>query len=259
MRIDVTYDDGLIECHRTEGETSLSSDALSPTGKSSSNDRALASMLSLRLDLLESEGLRVDVWRWGTVVDADTRTVDGIPELTLEAGRIWRVVPPELMAKVVAIDVDGVRRVERQLGFLVDLTRFRDARRMWVGSGSGGSVIDQVVALHERIRAARPEWDDGRICEEYGYPVEAYRAIASAQRSGGDDGQEADVRALVEGYLAEHPDAIATDVMDALGLTSEEVSEVWRKVRGKPSIDAPNSPRDDSVGRGLGLVPLESM
>lgn len=199
MRIDVTYDDGLIECHRTEGETALSSDALSPTGKSSGNDRALASMLSLRLDLLESEGLRVDVWRWGTVLDADTRAVDGIPELTLEAGRVWRVVPPELMAKVVAIDVDGVRRVERQLGFLVDLTRFRDARRMWVGSGSGGSVIDQVVALHERIRAARPEWDDGLICEEYGYPVEAYRAVASAQRSGGDDGQEADVRALVEG------------------------------------------------------------
>lgn len=227
MRIDVTYDDGLIECHRTEGETSLSSDALSPTGKSSVSDRALASMLSLRLDLLESEGLRVDVWRWGTMVDADTRAVDGIPELALEAGRVWRVVPPELMAKVVAIDVDGVRRVERQFGSLVDLTRFRDARRMWVGSGSGGSVVDQVVALHERIRMAHPGWDDARVCEEYGYPVGAYRAIAAAQRSGEDDGLGADMRGLVESYLAEHPDAIAVDVMDALGLSADEVAEVW--------------------------------
>ena len=177
----------------------------------------------------------------------------------LEAGRVWRVVPPEHMAKVVAIDVDGVMRVERQLGFLVDLTRFRDARRMWVGSGPGGSVIDQVVTLHERIRAARPERDDGQICEEYGYPVEAYRAIASAQRSGGDDGHVTDVRSLVEGYLTEHPDAIATDVMDELGLTADEVSEVWRETSGKSSLGAPRPPHGDPVEWGSGLASLEDM
>ena len=207
--------------------------------------------MAVRLDLLESEGLRVDVWWWGT--DRESGTVPkstGLPELSFEPGRTWRVVSPELMGKVVAVDIDGVRRVERQEGFLVDLTRFRDAQRFWLGSRQTDAVVDQVVALHERIRQAHPSWDDGRVCAEYGYRPEAYRAIAAAQRTTSNETQVDDVRHLVEGYLADHPGAIAAEAMDALGVSSEELAAVWGGAGGRRGLGPSPSNGDDLPGAG---------
>ena len=224
MRIEVTYEDGLVEMHRTEGESSLTSDALVRTDRPGRREGALGTMFAVRLDLLGSEGLRVDVWWWGT--DRDTGTAPGscgLPELIFEPGRTWRVVSPELMDKVVAVDIDGVRRVERQGGYLVDLTRFRNAQRFWLGTSQADAVIDQVVSLHERIRQAHSSWDDCRICAEYGYPPEAYRAIAATQRTLASDLQVDDVRKLTEGYLSGQPDAISAEAMGALDMSLEEL------------------------------------
>ena len=257
MRIEVTYEDGLVEMHRTEGESALSSDALVRVDQTIRRQRALGTTLAVRLDLLESEGLRVDVWWWGTDRDPGASSGSrGLPELSFEPGRTWRIVSPELMAKVVAVDIDGVRRVERQEGFLVDLTRFRDAQRFWLGSRQTDAVVDQVVALHERIRQAHPSWDDGRVCAEYGYQPEAYRAIAAAQRSSANKGRVDDVRRLVEGYLSEHPGAIAVEVMDALGISSEEIAEVWEDAVGGREADQGASECASSTDIGL-LVDLD--
>lgn len=257
MRIEVTYEDGLVEMHRTEGESSLTSDALVRTDRPGRREGAFGTMLAVRLDLLESEGLRVDVWWWGTDRESGTAPKStGLPELSFEPGRTWRVVSPELMGKVVAVDIDGVRRVERQEGFLVDLTRFRDAQRFWVGSRQSDAVVDQVVALHERVRQAHPSWDDGRICAEYGYRPEAYRAIAAAQRTSANGGQVDDVRHLVEGYLSEHPGAGVGEVMDALAVSSDELAEVWKEVGGSDAVGMEAPGREASLDVGL-LVDLD--
>ena len=219
------------------------------TDRPGRHEGALGTMMAVRLDLLRSEGLRVDVWWWGTDRDSGTAPGSrGLPELSFEPGRTWRIVSPELMAKVVAVDIDGVRRVERQEGFLVDLTRFRDAQRFWLGTRQVDAVVDQVVALHERIRQAHPSWDDGRVCAEYGYPLDAYRAIAAAQRTFVNDSQVGDVKRLVEGYLADHPGAIAAEAMDALGVSSEELAEVWEAVGGNTArlgVSGVEAPSDD--------------
>ena len=256
MRIEVTYDDGLVEMHRTEGESALTSDALVRTDRPGRHEGALGTTLAVRLDLLESEGLRVDVWWWGTDRDPGASPGSrGLPELSFEPGRTWRVVSPELMTKVTSVDIDGVRRVERQEGFLVDLTRFRDAQRFWLGTRQADAIVDQVVALHERIRQAHPSWDDGRVCAEYGYPPEAYRAIAAAQRASTNDSQADDVRHLVEGYLADHPGAIAAEVMDALDVSSEELAGVWEGAGGRRGLGPSPSDGDDlpNAGRLLEL------
>jgi hypothetical protein len=257
VRIEVTYDDGLVEMHRTDGESALTSDALVRADRPGRREGALGTMMAVRLDLLESEGLRVDVWWWGTDRDPGASPGSrGLPELSFEPGRTWRVVSPELMTKVTSVDIDGVRRVERQEGFLVDLTRFRDAQRFWLGSRQADAVVDQVVALHERIRQAHPSWDDGRVCAEYGYRPEAYRSIAAAHRTSASEGQVDDVRHLVEGYRSEHPGAGVGEVMDALAVSSEELSEVWKEVGGSDTVDIEASDREALLDVGL-LVDLD--
>lgn len=257
MRIEVTYEDGLVEMHRTEGESSITSDALVRTDRPGRREGALGTMLAVRLDLLESEGLRVDVWWWGTDRGSGAAPKStGLPELSFEPGRTWRVISPELMDKVVAVDIDGVRRVERQEGFLVDLTRFRDAQRFWLGSRNTDAVVDQVVALHDRIRQAHPSWDDGRVCAEYGYRLEAYRAIAAAQRSSSNEAQVDNAGRLLEGYLSEHPGAGVGDVMDALGVSSEELAQVWENAGGGNTMGTEASERKALLDGGL-LVDLD--
>lgn len=257
MRIEVTYEDGLVEMHRTEGESALSSDSLARVDQTIRRQSALGTTLAVRLDLLESEGLRVDVWWWGTDRGYGTTSGPGaLPDLSFEPGRTWRVVSPEAMRKVVAVDIDGVRRLERQQGFLIDLTRFRDAQRFWLGTRQFDAVVDQVVALHERIRQAHPSWDDGRVCAEYGYPPDAYRAVAAAQRTSANEGQADDVRHLVEGYLSEHPGAGVGEVMDALAVSSEELAEVWKDVGGSDTVGMEAPDREAPMDVGL-LVDLD--
>jgi hypothetical protein len=181
MRIDVTYSSGLVESYRTEGESGVTANALAGAPDRGRGETSAAVLLRLRLDRLEQDGLRVDIYWYGTAVDDLTRTtatgdfgVDEVPELCLELGRVWRILGPDDMAGVRSVDVDGRRRLARIAGELVCLDLLDDRERYWVGSSGGEALVERVARIHGAIREANPSWDDERVAAEYGFPLGAY-------------------------------------------------------------------------------------
>lgn len=234
MRVEVAYEDGLIEVFRTEGESALTSASLLGREGRAAGSSVPAALLRVRLDLLESEGLRVDLWWYGPGGGPGAPTtpmgsfgVEEAPELTLEDGRVWRLVPPSEIGRVISVEVDGTRVAERQAGHLVDLVRLESQTRFWLGDTAGSSVVDRVNALHERIRQAHPDWDDGRVAAEYGYPVEAYRAVAAR----GGPGEGADAVAHLADWVRDHPGATAGDALSDPGVPDGAVTAHWAEAR----------------------------
>jgi len=232
MRIDVTYSSGLVESYRTEGESGVTANALAGAPDRGRGETSAAVLLRLRLDRLEQDGLRVDIYWYGTAVDDLTRTtatgdfgVDEVPELCLELGRVWRILGPDDMAGVRSVDVDGRRRLARIAGELVCLDLLDDRERYWVGSSGGEALVERVARIHGAIREANPSWDDERVAAEYGFPLGAYRAVAASRHASGGGGDDLPSRLLR--YLEDNPEASVGEASDALGANADELREIW--------------------------------
>ena len=265
MRIEVAYSSGLVELYRTEGESGLTSNALAGAPDRQRGETSAAVLLRLRLDRLEQDGLRVDMYWYGTTVDDLTgRTATGdfgadeVPELCLELGRVWRILDAGEMGGVTSIDIDGRRRVERVGGKLVNLDRLVDLQRYLVGRQGGESLVDQVVAAHEAIRRGHPSWDDARVAAEYGFPVEAYRSVKAAwSRRGGAEAGES-LRDRLVGFLRDNPDAGVGEAIDALGVTADAIRPLWAAAKSEAGVEDKRALRPDESG-SEGLADLSSL
>ncbi len=196
MRIDVLYADGLRESYATASESALTANSIVGAPLCSAGTTALAAMLRPRLDLVESEGLRVDVYWYSTAVDAGTaRTetdefgIDELANLNLEPGRVWQILPPEDMVEVEEVDIDGSCALRRVGPDLTDMARLGRELDALAGAMPGSSLADRVDTLFEAERRAWPGLDEEGLLARMGVTkgsldwARAYRSKVPVKKS----------------------------------------------------------------------------
>ena len=198
MRIDVLYADGLRESYATASESALTANSIVGAPLCSTGTTALAAMLRPRLDLVESEGLRVDVYWYSTAVDAGTaRTetdefgIDELANLNLEPGRVWQILPPEDMVEIAAVAVAGACALRRMGPDLADMGRLRRELDTLAGAMPGSSLVDRVAVLFDAERRAWPALDEERLLARMGVSaasLEWVRAVREERTDGGSEG-----------------------------------------------------------------------
>lgn len=180
MRIDVVYFDRpprVIETSN-EGMLSASTVANAPEWRGAGLS-VVGAMLRPRTDLLAGgEGLRVELCAWSAATDEwheDAAILDfgyesQVPRLQLHVFRVWEVLPPEDVAHVTSIDIDGRIHVRRIGGRLLDLTAYERVEEVLLSRTEVGDLpLDQrVLLVHDRMRRANPGMDDDQVGESYG-------------------------------------------------------------------------------------------
>ncbi|MEE1274444.1 MAG: hypothetical protein UHI81_08075 [Olegusella sp.] len=198
MRIDVLYADGLRESYATASESALTANSIVGAPLCSVGTTALAAMLRPRLDLVGSEGLRVDVYWYSTAVDAGTaRTetdefgIDELANLNLEPGRVWQILPPEDMVEVEEVDIDGSCALRRVGPDLADMARLGRELDTLAGAMPGSPLVDRVAALFDAERRAWPSLDEERLLARMGVSeasLEWVRTVREERTDGGSEG-----------------------------------------------------------------------
>lgn len=198
MRIDVLYADGLRESYATASESALTANSIVGAPLCSTGTTALAAMLRPRLDLVESEGLRVDVYWYSTAVDAGTaRTetdefgIDELANLNLEPGRIWQILPPEDMVEVEEVDIDGACALRRMGPDLADMGKLRRELDTLAGAMPGSSLVDRVAVLFDAERRAWPALDEEGLIARMGVSrasLEWVQTVREERTDGGSEG-----------------------------------------------------------------------
>lgn len=233
MKVSISYRNGLGEVYKSDSESSVSADALSSPRKG----MALAALFRVRLDLLETQGLRIDIYWYTTEVDSQTNIVPvddfsenpiDIPAIGLSKGRIWQILDPEDLENVQSIDIDDKWHIERYDDILVNDTLFKKQREYWLGKKAEDDAMGlQVTDLHARIRQAHPTWSDAEIAASYGFPRSLWlKQVASASdqvASGERDGSGDFYRMLVD-ERRRFPGRSLVETLDALNSQGEIVS-----------------------------------
>ena len=237
----IRYEDGSGEDISTSDATTIDAFRADFRDGRSAN---LATRFVPRLDLLGSgEGLRIDVYWYDVREDSQTTTTlvreygRQVSDLSLEERRVWYVIPPEKVARVVSLDIDGFWTMQRMFGSLVDMGRFAAERRSWLGSGASGKpLVIQVVDLHEAIRFSSQgmrggEWDDERIAASYGWPVEAYERVLAARQGECKDGpmgaSPPNYAAAVARWRARNRGGTMAGAYRALPFTMDTIKAAW--------------------------------
>ena len=146
--------------------------------------------LDLRLDLLEAEGLRLDVYWYNSVVDEQTvKTIDAdvhasreIPLAGREAGRFIRLIALKELDDIAKIAVDGEVVVWRQDDCLINAIKFT-TQEMICCSGENTSINARVLEIYHYLRNIYPERTDEEICQMFGYPSVAFQKILLAEQA----------------------------------------------------------------------------
>lgn len=181
MRIDVAYDDRPPRIIETSGEAMLSSSTVANAPEwRGAGLPVTAVMLRPRTDLLSrpDSGLSIELCAWSAAGDgrggaasiSDFGHVMEAHRLQFHVFRTWEVLPPEDVAHVVDIAIDGRVHVCRLGGRLLDLTCYeRQEERLLSRSEMGAHPLDQrVLLVHERLRRERPGMTDAEAAASYG-------------------------------------------------------------------------------------------
>lgn len=240
MIVVVTYLEGAPELYKTSDEPGVGSDIF----RQVYGGNSMAVLYKPRLDLLETEGLRIDIWWYSADVDEGTRKTlvnefgkKEVYNLNLQVGKVWHILGPEDMPAVESINIDNRWFVNRRGGVLVSETLFKQKLRHYCGARMEEAAwSDQVVALHETIRAQHPDWDDGRIANSYGYPKSAWAEAASGERNANvlDDGHKTKTNytEMVKQARREHPTFSKLAVFNLLNaegtvIDLKDMNETW--------------------------------
>lgn len=241
MVITISYTEGAPELYKTSDEPMLSSDVI---GKAFGGVSA-AVLYKPRLDLLETEGLRIDIWWYSAIPDARTPTTRAdefgwegdVFNLGLQVGRVWHILDADDLAGVESINIDNRWFVNRRGACLVNETLFRQKLRHYCGARMEEAAwCDQVTALHESIRQQHPDWDDGRIANSYGYPKAAWVEAVAGERKAHmlDEGHKGSTNytEMVKNARREHPSWSKMEIFNLLNgegpaLSLEDMNETW--------------------------------
>lgn len=253
MNIVVRYANGMVEEFDTNALTSPD-----PFRGSSGDFQAnICTDVQVRLDLLEAEGLRIDVYWYDTLADRLTRRVRLGPDGTSAevdgdgggAGLVTGVLNRQLAGVLYVIDraeledideveIDGKVALRKVAGGLVDQILFDKQVACYMGRRTDDSMVDLIQQLHERVRAAHQDWDDGEIAASYGIGLGTYLRFCGAKaaldelESHHADSEERLARACAAA-LAEDPSVAPAGVAELTGASVSEVMRVWERARGR--------------------------
>lgn len=192
MRITVNYTNGKIDVFDTNNLTDI--------GALFSRDPLITTEMTLRFDLLETEGLLLEVLAYTLTEDDLTATIDDeelgvpLPCAGREAGCFVRLVSPHELSSVLSIIVDGTSVVWRHGEHLINGVRFHHQEALCLSSSSLLSANAKAIALFDYLKKSNPALPDEEITALFGYPYRAYREILLAEASQGEsvEGKESE-------------------------------------------------------------------
>lgn len=173
MRIVVYYLEGKVSEFNTETFTTMEPFASEGEGSN------ITSEFDLRLDLLEQQGLVLEVYWYSTIVDQyTTATKDSESNRTVyyagrEPGRFVRLVSVEELLGVAKISVDGEKVVFRQGGEMINAIKFANQEVQCYSDAVTTSMNEKAVRLFDYLRRAYPLDTDEEICQRFGYSLKA--------------------------------------------------------------------------------------
>lgn len=193
MQIVVYYQSGKLDVFSTDSFT-----ANEPWARHGLN---LATELTVRLDLLDDEGLIVDMyWYDGSdagdaveTADDDTRTV--IRHALRRQARRIRLVSQEELEHIAQITIDGELAVWRQGGYLVNGVMFKNQELLCFSNDSVTSMNRRASSVFEYLKNANPGVSEETLSAMMGYPLGAMQQIkadevANSEEDGGDGSDE---------------------------------------------------------------------
>lgn len=264
MRIDVTYAGGASRIIQTGGETMLSASVMANAPEWREDALPVAAvMLRPRTDLLAdgAHGLTVEICAWSAADQGSIATLADfgseveVPRLAYHVFRVWEVLPPEELAHVVEIEIDGRIHVRRVVGRLLDVTAYERIEATVLSSVERGEhdLGERVLLVHEHLRSANPGLSDAQVGDMYGLDTALFDYATSmgethVKETLVDDGL-GDVVSSIEGAgsyearidavmnaMLDHPDLTAEALGRAVALRSAEacdVDELWVEAEGR--------------------------
>lgn len=173
MRIAVYYLNGKVSEFNTETFTTTEPFAEEAAGAN------VTSEFDLRLDLLEAQGLVLEVYWYSTVVDHYTTSTKDEPSgrtvfyAGREPGRFIRLVSAAELFGVAKISVDGETVVFRQGGEMINAIKFTNQEVQCYSDAATASMNEKAVRLFDYLRRAYPLDTDEEISQRFGYPLRA--------------------------------------------------------------------------------------
>lgn len=190
MQIIVYYQNGKLDVFSTDNFT-----ANEPWAKQGLN---LATELTVRLDLLDDEGLIIDLYWYdgseaGNAVetpDDDTRTV--IRHALRRQGRRIRLVSQEELEHIAQITIDGELAVWRQGGYLINGVMFKNQELLCFSNDSVTSMNRRASSVFEYLKNANPGISEETLSAMMGYPLGAMRQIKDAEAANSEEDDDDD-------------------------------------------------------------------
>lgn len=141
----------------------------------------------LRLDLLEAEGLVVDVFWYDSSdssegvesVDADTSAV--IKHAMRRTGRRIRLVSLDELAEIAQITIDDELAVWRQGEYLINGIKFKNQEILCFSNDNITGINRRASAVFEYLKNANPKLEPDKISAMMGYPLKAIEELQEAE------------------------------------------------------------------------------
>lgn len=192
MLIGIEYKDGRVKEFDPNAYTS--NEAMVGVDRSAKN---AVTEFDLRLDRLEEDGLRLNIFWHDTTKKKSTVTLDGVlnengqlAEIDVASRRpgcTIMVANKSALEQISSIRVHyagGGEQVAWRQGsgdWLIKGTLFNAQRVLSYTDATTTSINAQAVSVFRYLRAAHPTLSDAEICEMMGYPEEAYREIRAEE------------------------------------------------------------------------------
>lgn len=176
MRVEIDYSDGRLGLFDTANLV-----AGQPFGGS-----CIAAELVLRLDMVEREGICLDVHHYD--ISEEGGGVD-VPFADRVMGRRVCLAEPGELEGIESVSVDGRVVAWKQAGCFVDGARFERAQRLWYSESPSACDNYKACRIYDYLEASRPDLRDDpeAICSLFGYPVEAFMDARRAESAQPDD------------------------------------------------------------------------
>lgn len=183
MKVMVYYQSGKISEFSTE--TFCSNEPFKGEGQGGCN---ITTESNLRFDLLETEGLMLQIYWHNTIIDQQTmRSKDptvsdrAIPHAGREPGRFIRLVSKDELSDIAKIEVDGEMVVWRQGPDLINAIKFYNQELLCYSDAQTVSVNGRVMGIYAYLKNAHPGATDEEISAMFGYPYNAFQRIQAEE------------------------------------------------------------------------------
>lgn len=155
--------------------------------------RNVLTELDLRIDLIETEGLRLDFYWYDATPHGKKVEIDGLVDSNGNQVCL-DTASRRLGTSVLLCNAEGIKAISRIIVYrangsvdalwrqgsgdwLINGARFEAQRVISYTDANVTSKNTQVTTVFSYLKAAHPDMSDAAICKMIGYPIEAYQEI----------------------------------------------------------------------------------